>query len=59
MDDDTRDFLRAQVATEVGLPDGWSDRLSGDSVTEATRFEIEASCAAPAHVGRGGGNRRV
>jgi hypothetical protein len=32
VDDDTRDYLRAQVAAEVGLPQGWGDRLSGDSV---------------------------
>lgn len=33
MDDDTRDYLRAQVAAEVGLPQGWGDRVRGDSIS--------------------------
>lgn len=32
MGNDTRDYLRATVATEVRLAQGWSDRLSGDSI---------------------------
>ena len=32
MVDDTRDLLRAQVASEFALPSTWSDRLTGDTV---------------------------
>ena len=32
MGNDTRDYLRATVATEVRLAQGWSDRLVGDSI---------------------------
>ena len=32
MDDDTFAFLQESIAREVGLPEGWGDRLSGDSI---------------------------
>lgn len=34
MDDDTFAFLQESIAREVGLPEGWGDRLRGSSVSE-------------------------